>query len=278
MRGKRQSVDLPLWVRWGRWVAWTLVFVAGAGFVTTCLWTDAYGAGLNPIGFFALGITVVALCVSLQIFAVQNRQGVEQEERYNALFEEIGDAAQRAATNAAGAQEKSAAANEAVARLELIFARAARERGREYSEDQQRETARVYSQLRSASAELVLWVDDQADMIEWERKALAEAGVRSVWVSTTDDALALLEGNDFGAVVTDMGRREGPREGYVLLDAMRGSGDTTPVYVYSTSRERKHIEEVIEHGGQGCTNDPFEIVDLISKALLGGASAVDGHQ
>lgn len=126
----------------------------------------------------------------------------------------------------------------------------------------------ISERLQAAGTELVLWVDDDPAQIEWERAFLRETGTRTVWVSTTDQALDLLSGNTFGVVVTDMGRPESDRAGYDLLDAMRRSGDETPLLVYSTSREPKHIAEVLEHGGQGCTNDPFEIVELVADQLL----------
>lgn len=96
---------------------------------------------------------------------------------------------------------------------------------------------------------------------------LSESGVATVWVRCTEDALMLLEGNSFDLVITDMGRAEGEREGYVLLDAMRSEGDLTPLVVYSGSNDPKHIEEVYEHGGQGATNNPVELFTMVMKQL-----------
>jgi hypothetical protein len=38
----------------------------------------------------------------------------------------------------------------------------------------------------------------------------------------------ILEKKRFDAIISDMGRKEGPREGYVLLEALRAQGDQTP--------------------------------------------------
>ena len=38
---------------------------------------------------------------------------------------------------------------------------------------------------------------------------------------TTNEALANIERRRFAAIISDMGREEGPREGYVLLGSLR---------------------------------------------------------
>jgi hypothetical protein len=57
------------------------------------------------------------------------------------------------------------------------------------------------------------------------------------------------------AVISDMGRREGPREGFHLLDAMRARGDTTPFYIFASLAAQALSDEASLHDAQGCTND-----------------------
>jgi hypothetical protein len=69
-----------------------------------------------------------------------------------------------------------------------------------------------------------------------------------------------------------MGRSEGPREGYVLLDALRSRGDQTPLFFYATSNAPEHKKETLEHGGQGCTNDAQELFQMVTKSVISFAS------
>src|SRR5262249_4893080 len=116
---------------------------------------------------------------------------------------------------------------------------------------------------------LVLWVDDRPTNNTYERKAMQAVGIQFVVSETTQDALDLLATRPCSAVISDMGRREGPREGYALLDAMRGRGDNTPLYFYASSSAPEHKRETYEHGGQGCTNDGGELFEMVTKAVFG---------
>jgi hypothetical protein len=64
-----------------------------------------------------------------------------------------------------------------------------------------------------------------------------------------------------------MGRREGPREGYVLLDTIRGRGIRTPLFFYASSNALEHKQETVQHGGQGCTNDAQELFQMVTSAV-----------
>jgi CheY-like chemotaxis protein len=90
---------------------------------------------------------------------------------------------------------------------------------------------------------LVLWVDDNPRNNVYERKALESVGVRFKLSENTADALNILLGQSFGAVISDMARREGPREGYVLLDALRARGDDTPLFFYASTNAPEHKRE-----------------------------------
>ena len=84
---------------------------------------------------------------------------------------------------------------------------------------------------------------------------------------STDEALDRLGGARYGAIISDMGRREGPREGYRLLAAVRASGSTTPFFIYAGSNAPEHKREAAERGAQGSTNIASELVDMVSQAL-----------
>jgi hypothetical protein len=67
-----------------------------------------------------------------------------------------------------------------------------------------------------------------------------------------------------------MGRREGPREGYRLLDAVRAFDTVTPFFIYAGSSTPEHKREAAQHGAQGSTNVANELVDMVSRALSQG--------
>lgn len=117
----------------------------------------------------------------------------------------------------------------------------------------------------------ILWVDDRPDNNRYERRAFETMGFRFTIVETTDDAIRELQRRRFSAVISDMGRREGPREGYVLLDKMRQTGNSTPLFIYAGSNSDEHKRETLLHGGQGCTNNAPELFRMVTQTLLTGS-------
>jgi CheY-like chemotaxis protein len=113
----------------------------------------------------------------------------------------------------------------------------------------------------------ILWVDDRPDNNIHERAAFEAMGFSFTLALSTKDALQILSAEQFAAIISDMGRREGPREGYMLLDMIRSSGDKTPFFIYAGSSAPKHKREATEHGAQGCTNRPQELFELVTKSI-----------
>ncbi len=114
----------------------------------------------------------------------------------------------------------------------------------------------------------VLWVDDRPENNVYERHAFEAAGLTFTLALSTQEALEILERNKFASIISDMGRREGPREGYVLLDELRGRGDRTPFFIYAGSNLPKHKREATDHGGQGSTNDAQELFQMVTAVVL----------
>ena len=87
----------------------------------------------------------------------------------------------------------------------------------------------------------VLWVDDQPENNRYERLAFEEAmDLRFTLAQSTNEGLEELQRNRYAVVISDMGRREGPREGYALLDRLRKQGDQTPLFFYTSSNDPQH--------------------------------------
>ena len=115
----------------------------------------------------------------------------------------------------------------------------------------------------------ILWVDDRPANNEYERQAFEGVGLRFTLALSTDEAFERLSQNKYAAIISDMGRREGPREGYVLLDRLRRQGDRTPLFFYASSNAPEHKRETQEHGGQGCTNKAQELFEMVTRAVIG---------
>jgi len=113
----------------------------------------------------------------------------------------------------------------------------------------------------------ILWVDDRPNNNTYERRAFEALGVRFTLALSTKEALGLLSKRRFGAIISDMGRKEGPREGYVLLQELRSTGDQTPFFIYAGSSSPQHQMEAEARGSQGTTNDAQELFEMVTKVL-----------
>jgi CheY-like chemotaxis protein len=121
---------------------------------------------------------------------------------------------------------------------------------------------------RASSRNHILWVDDRPENNINERGAFEALGITFSLARTTNEALAAIGRHQFAAIISDMGRKEGPREGYALLDKLRASGDQTPLFFYAASDSPDDRRETIEHGGQGSTNNPQELFRMVMRVVL----------
>lgn len=116
----------------------------------------------------------------------------------------------------------------------------------------------------------VLWVDDRPDNNVYERRALEAMGLEFTLALSTNEALQVLATRKFAAIISDMGRSEGPREGYALLEAVRATDKITPYFIYASSRAPQHRREAALRGAQGTTNIAEELVEMVTRALPTG--------
>lgn len=118
------------------------------------------------------------------------------------------------------------------------------------------------SELKSTT---ILWVDDIPDNNIYEREAFLGLGFRFDLALSTNEALQKLNTNKYSAIISDMGRVEGPREGYVLLEKIRATDKTVPYFIYAGSNSLEHKREAAQRGAQGTTNRPKELIELVTK-------------
>ncbi len=110
----------------------------------------------------------------------------------------------------------------------------------------------------------ILWVDDRPDNNIYEREALGLIGFKFEIARSTNEALKLLSKKKYVAIISDMGRIEGPKEGYVLLKEVRKIDKIIPYFIYAGSNLLEHKVEAQEKGAQGSTNRASELIDLIT--------------
>jgi hypothetical protein len=65
-----------------------------------------------------------------------------------------------------------------------------------------------------------------------------------------------------------MGRWEGPREGYALLDQVRQLGLTTPFFFFSAGGGKEEsVALALERGATGSTGSTIELLELLHRFL-----------
>lgn len=116
----------------------------------------------------------------------------------------------------------------------------------------------------------ILWVDDRPENNVFERQAMESMGLEFTLALSTAEALRVLSSRRFAAVISDMGRKEGPREGYKLLEALRAKDKTTPYFVYAGSNAPQHQREAALRGAQGSTNIAQDLVEMVTRSLPTG--------
>jgi len=114
----------------------------------------------------------------------------------------------------------------------------------------------------------VLWVDDRPDYNVNERSAFEALGVSFALAHSTDEAVGLIKRGQFAAIISDLQRPEGDTAGYSLLELIRSEGIKTPFFVYTSVADRKRIDETIRRGGQGHTNSPHELFNMVMRTVV----------
>lgn len=89
-----------------------------------------------------------------------------------------------------------------------------------------------------------------------------------VLVKSTRQALAQLAARKFDAIVSDMGRWEGPLEGYTLLDQVRQKGLLTPFFFFSAGGgKEENVAMALQRGADGSTGSVTKLLEQLHEAL-----------
>jgi CheY-like chemotaxis protein len=113
----------------------------------------------------------------------------------------------------------------------------------------------------------LLWVDDKPEnntqLVQW----FEEQGMRVDLALDTAEGLARLEGGDYTAIITDMGRPSGRRAGYELLREVVRRPDHPPVIIHSTSKSLNHHRRAVDHGALGSSANVDQIAEWVRQAI-----------
>lgn len=114
----------------------------------------------------------------------------------------------------------------------------------------------------------VLWVDDHPENNAFITTNLRDEGVQVTEVSSTDEALDRLSRDPtIGAVVTDIGRREGRDAGVKLVEAASMQYPQLPLLVYSSRRSvGQHIDALSRLGVAVATSSPVTLLASLQRA------------
>lgn len=115
----------------------------------------------------------------------------------------------------------------------------------------------------------LLWVDDSPENNLTERETFASLGIDIDLSKSTTDAIEKIEENDYDVIISDMGRPEGDRAGYDLLQKKQDLNDTTPFIIYSFPVKDEHRQEARERGAFGSTGSSRELYQMVRRALGG---------
>lgn len=111
----------------------------------------------------------------------------------------------------------------------------------------------------------ILWVDDCPENNYYERSILENYGFKFTLALSTEQAMQFLRQNEYGLIISDMKRKEGDQEGYILLEKIRAADFNIPFIIYASMTSELYKKETNARGGQGNTSDPRELIELVIK-------------
>lgn len=224
----------------------------------------------SALNIVAFGVGTASFVVSVSISAKQLEESSAREADRDALLIQIRSAARSAAVDAGAAR---LATENALSTFERHFKEAERARGstRKHSNSELKklamETFSVGLGESLEAAPRILWVDDHPNGNVFERRALESAGVIAEISLSTEDALARLASDRYHLVISDMERFDNSRAGYELLTSMRAEGFAQPFVIYAGDARPEFLEETLSLGGDANTNDPFVLLEEVSRLL-----------
>ena len=118
--------------------------------------------------------------------------------------------------------------------------------------------------IKSPSA--ILWVDDYPSNNALLIDNLRNSGIEVRTELSTVSGLKALRNGNFRKVITDLGRVEdggdNPFAGLELIEKIRASGNTLPIYVYAGSRGEENSERLLAAGASFVGNSTVDLLNF----------------
>jgi two-component system copper resistance phosphate regulon response regulator CusR len=109
----------------------------------------------------------------------------------------------------------------------------------------------------------ILLVEDELGIQDFICRSLSEVGYSVEVASTARDAEARLIGEEYGALILDLGLPDG--DGLDMLNRVRRQGFAAPVLILSARRSVDDRVLGLEQGGDDYLTKPFAMAELIAR-------------
>lgn len=136
-----------------------------------------------------------------------------------------------------------------------------------YSEHGVKPKQLIIGEPASVKARL-LWVDDNPVNNKDEKDFFLSKQIAVYNVTSTQDAMTLLNLYQYDAIITDMGRGDDPLAGLKFIVEVREKLLSTPVYFYTIMPSEALQKEIVSKGGNGIAVTSDDLYQLILPELL----------
>lgn len=135
--------------------------------------------------------------------------------------------------------------------------------------DSKSAVAHAISRLRidTSLTKKLLWVDDSPRNNHFERRALEALGFVVDTVVSTEDAVGMLQLQDFDVIISDMSRPPDEEAGRTLLSILRESGIEIPVVIYCSYDDPDFEQSLKAAGAFGVTHLASDLVMKVVDAV-----------
>ena len=113
-----------------------------------------------------------------------------------------------------------------------------------------------------------LWVDDQPDNNEFEKRALTALGFAVQEVEDTETAMEKIRERRFDLIISDLSRPGDKEAGVTLIRRLRDLGDDTPVIIYTSEISSQSSAGPLKDAGA------YAVTHLASDLIVKAAEAV----
>ena len=114
----------------------------------------------------------------------------------------------------------------------------------------------------------ILWVDDKPENNVYARNKLEQCGLSFVLALSTQQALYFMKNGSFALIISDMERKEGEKEGLILLEEVRKTDREIPFFLYTASKKMEYRRGIEKLGGRSNIHGRDELIGAVKNLLL----------